>query len=291
MASIDPSIRKLPFIGGTIYKIGQVYDLINTPCTVDPWLWVYGFWHEVPYIFAMLLLPDPVDTVQERFGRPHHRKRRYRGKVAAWKPADISPGKGLGWAAWRMTEWIDRVGWYLLIADTSVTFALNWTSLVYEWSGCRVPNKPYLIASSEAPFVIFDPGQWYPLDAGFVQRNFLVQDGLNGVLVPGGLAVSATCSAIAQPTTLFPGTGFELRVRDEAGRGVIMTSASKTNERGENVATVAIPQTPRIGDDRSVFFEVRPTAPVPTQIGKRRYQCYGATHVEGLVPWLGDVKL
>jgi hypothetical protein len=289
--ALDPSIRKIPIIGGTIFKVGQVYDLVNTPCDPDPWLWVYAFWHEVPYIFAMLLLPDPVDYVQERFGKPHHRKRRHKGKAAFWKPADINPGKGLGWAAFRMTEWVDKIGWQLLIADTAVNFAFNWTSLVYQWSGCEVPGTPYISQRRTHGLESFPGGWQQPIT--YLQSNHILRPGGGDtIVVPDGYTASFTTALTVSPRPFpYDNTDVRTRLRNATTGRVIHFDKPKRNDAGEYVSS-NVWKDPRraIGDETWVFeMDVGPGNLAWTT--NAIFSAYGSNKVEGLIPWLGDIEL
>lgn len=289
--ALDPSIRKLPIIGGTIFKIGQVYDIVNTPCSPDPWLWVYGFWHEVPYIFAMLFLPDPVDYVQERFGKPHHRKRRHKGKAAFWKPADINPGKGLGWAAWKMTEWVDRIGWQLLIADTAVNFAFNWTSTVYQWAGCPVPGTPYYSSTRDHGLESF-PGGWYPVTS-YLNGNHILRDGGDAVIVvPDGYSASFTMNVTVAPRAApYNNTNVTTRLRNLTTGRVIPFKQPKANDEGHFVHSNVWKNPFRAQGDEAWKFEFKVDGEGLAWTQNIVWSAYGSNKVEGLIPWLGDITL
>lgn len=229
--AMNPIIRKVPIIGDEIYKVGQVYDLINMPCAPDAWMWVYAFWHEVPFVFASLFKPDSEDFVQERFGRPHHRKRRHKMRPDRYRPPDINPGKGLGWAAWKMSQWADRLGWYLLIVDTSLTFAINWTSLAYQYNGCAVPGKAYAIGERNGILDFFGGGFWQGLSCPFWQYNIFGDAGESAVLIPPGKTGSMTCHIefIPKPGS---GTNFLTRIRRGSDGRVLAENPSKrVNDR------------------------------------------------------------
>lgn len=291
MATIDPSIRKLPFIGGTIFKIGQVYDLYNTPCSPDPWLWVYAFWHEVPFIFAMLYLPDPKDYVQERFGRGHHRKRRWKGKAEFWKPAEINPGKGLGWAAFRMTEFIDRIGWQLLIADTAVSFAVNWTSLVYQWSGCITPDQPYAIKKFEGGQE-FSNDDWIPVPGGTYSTHIFRDGGLATIVIPGGYSGSFTMWVEISPREApYDATSVEIRLMNLTNGDAHYFEPGKKNSDG-NISASAVWKANKLQFfDETWQMQVRFPGPRFAWVTKTMFAAYGSKTIDGLIPWIGEIKL
>lgn len=287
--ALNPSIRKVPIIGDDIYKIGQIYDIVNTPCSIDPWLWVYGFWHEVPYIFAMLFLPDPIDFVQERFGKPHHRKRRYKGKAAAWAQADISPGKGLGWAAFKMTEWVDRVGWYLLIADTSIQFALNWTTLVYQWSGCPTPGMAFAAQSYSGGIERF-PGDWAEAGTEADGAHIFTNLGASRIFVPAGWTGSFTTAMVIKPRGApYNGQEFQVRIQNLTTGEVIGLDPPKPNHNGEFTASQVVPMPPKRDVGMVYQYQFRNTDGRLDWMTRAIFSGYGTKKVEGLIPWLGKV--
>lgn len=289
--ALPPSTRKIPIIGGTIYKIGQVYDIVNTPCDADPWLWVYGFWHEVPMIFAMLFLPDPIDTVQDRFGRPHHRKRKYRGKAAGYKLPDINPGKGLGWAAWKMTEWIDRVGWYLLIADVSVEFALNWTSTVYKWAGCPLPGTPYRTMSRSYGLEQF-PGDWSAVNTVTSDGHIFRDGGVDTIVVPAGYTASfMTAYEVTPRGPPYNAKEFETRILCQTTGQAFPLSKPKPNSQGQYVASDMTDIHQKYDHDRVYTLQKRSSDSGLLWSTKARFAAYGGKKMEGLIPWLGEIDL
>ena len=289
--ALDPSIRKLPFIGEDIYKIGQIYDLYNTPCSPDPWLWVYAFWHEVPYIFAMLLLPDPKDYVQDRFGRGHHKKRRWKGKTQFWKPAEINPGKGLGWAAFRMTEFIDKIGWQLMIADTAINFAFNWTSLVYQWSGCITPGAPYAIKEFNGGEG-FSNSDWEPVAGGTKSTHIFRDGGFATIVIPGGYSGSFTMSITVSPQN-YPndGQGVLMRLINLTNGDVHYFKDAKKNGDGDMVTSAVWKANKIQFFDETWQLQWRFTGVNYTWVTHTMFAAYGSKTIDGLIPWIGEIKL
>jgi hypothetical protein len=285
--AFNPSIRKIPIIGNDIFKIGQVYDLINSPCDPDPMLWVYGFWQEVPMIFAMLLMPDPIDFVQERFGTPHHRKRRYRGKAAKLIPADISPGKGLGWAAWKMTEWVDRVGWYLLIADVAIDFALNWTTQVYQWAGCATPGQAYGIQYRNVG-IEYGASGWVPATLDHQHMHIFRDGGQSAITIPADYAPAFTTMIKVTPRPP-PYNAKNMAVRVvEMGTGQII-DMGKTKDTGQGywAATGVWKGVDKKDYARTYQMQVSQNDGAFAWVTEARFAAYGTKKVEGLIPWIG----
>jgi hypothetical protein len=131
----------IPFIGDDIAKIGRAIDLYNVPCAPTAEIWVYGFFQAIPTMFISILKPQLVDiNIRHRHGRPRKGKRMKFIAQAIFRDALISIPVPR-WVVFRIYEWGQRVGWYLLVADATEQFAINWMSLAYKYSGCtHVPN-------------------------------------------------------------------------------------------------------------------------------------------------------
>jgi hypothetical protein len=131
----------IPFIGGDLAKIGRAIDLYSTPCSPSAEIWVYGFFQAIPTLFISLLKPQLIDiNIRHRHGRPRKGKRLKFIAQAVFRDAIIEIPVPR-WVPFRIYEWAQRVGWYLLVADATEQFAINWMSLAYKYDGCvHVPN-------------------------------------------------------------------------------------------------------------------------------------------------------
>lgn len=138
------ALRNLPLIGSQVSKIGAVYDIVATPCDTEPLIWVLAFWHELPQMVWSIVKPDWNDAIIDRFGRHHHRRRRQRFHVDdIMKPKFQIPKGTLSWVAFGGVELLERIGWYFCLIDATTDFLVNWTSLVYQYSGCETPGNPF----------------------------------------------------------------------------------------------------------------------------------------------------
>lgn len=196
--------QQLPFVGQGIGRIGQVYQIMATPCEIDLEIWVLAFWSGVPQTAWSLFKPEPLDNVITRFGRPIGRHARYRFRAMERFQPTINPGTGLGWAAFRIIGFIEKAGWYFMIWDAATAHALNWTSLAYRWSGCPAPGTPYAHAKLDGLWVI-SPGQpnWVPMSV-IGENVFTVT--VDGIDVPPGYTANFTVQVrSASPTEERPG--------------------------------------------------------------------------------------
>lgn len=136
-ARIDPQI---PFITPYLSKAGRIADIVMAPCDVDPWMAVYAAFEATPTLLWSLYKPTAFDLVTERFtgGRLGHKKRKFtfQDKTLGRKS---SAGKW-GWALFKGASFAQKIGWYMLVADATADFLINWTSMAYQYSGCEVPG-------------------------------------------------------------------------------------------------------------------------------------------------------
>lgn len=195
-------VRRIPLIGQNFARIGQVYQILAQPCQPEPSLWVQAFWTGVPKAIWSIVKPDPTDYLTERFGSVHSRKRKRRFNIDDIMETKFPVGKGWGWAAWQGTRLLERVGWYLLIADVTTEFLVNWTSTAYLWAGCRVPGAKY--SQADADF----RGDLPRLPGPTIYNLWSVK-AVNGV--------SATSSAITPPTGSTYSIQFQLTAAPPVG--------------------------------------------------------------------------
>lgn len=143
--------KKIPVIGNTIYHAGRLYDLWTTPCNTGWRITVEGFFAYAPTLIWGLYGPGMIETVKQRFGRGH--SRRAKGKFIAkeWDQKIPVPKAAIYQISWTVTNIIERIGWFLIIADATTDFLLNWTSMVYAVEGCDVPGAAYANINLDSP--------------------------------------------------------------------------------------------------------------------------------------------
>jgi hypothetical protein len=139
--NIDP--RRIPVIGNSVYNVGQVYRTVSIPCSPDPVVMVQATFAYAPTMIWALIKPEPLELAYERAGRRHRRVRRRRFNAVDFIQLEAPRAGTAGWYMFRVAQFGERVGWYLLVADATTTFAVNWTSMVWEWSGCQTPATGY----------------------------------------------------------------------------------------------------------------------------------------------------
>ena len=134
----NADFRRIPIVGDDIYQVGQVLDILATPCAVDPVIAVTGFFSYLPRLAWSLTKPTPFDNAVDRIGRRHKRRRYRRFDIHTIDLPDAVGKPGLQRVMFTLGTAAERIGWYWLVMDATTDFAVNWTSMAYEWSGCQV---------------------------------------------------------------------------------------------------------------------------------------------------------
>lgn len=156
--------RRIPVIGKSVARVGQVIDIVSQPCSFDPIIAVEALWHDTPKLLWSLFKPDVNDLVTERAGIKHKRKPKRRFNIFDALEGSVPMPKGkVGTAIFHMGSLAQRVGWYLLIVDATTEFAVNWTSTVYEWSGCDIPGTPFCNGYGNPNYQIYHEGEFQPI--------------------------------------------------------------------------------------------------------------------------------
>lgn len=204
----------IPVIGPWIGKFGRVQDIFATPCDVDPGIWVLAFFSGAPTAMFSLFKPDAFDKVTERkFGQPHKRKtrRRFRWDDMVQLP---NPKPGLQWKFFRMAQAAQRLGWYILIADVAFEWAVNWSSMAYQWSGCHDPNASWGWLACNRSNITINGAYWAGWDSTNRNGDIFVDDfsiyALGNIVASPYLEIEITPSSGAFPNAEF----IEYEVRD-----------------------------------------------------------------------------
>ena len=140
---IKNSTREIPVVGPWISRIGRVQRIMSSQCSIDPEIWVYAYFHSVPRLAVSLLKPTAFDLATERFEAGHKKKRKRKYHVTdTLQDNSFKVGKA-AWAVFRLGEWAERLGWYMLVFDAATQLAIDWTSMAYQWSGCKSADNPW----------------------------------------------------------------------------------------------------------------------------------------------------
>ena len=135
--------NRIPVIGSTIYNAGQVYDVLVQPCGVDTYISVLAFFNYIPRLAWSIYKPTPLDTFTELLGRRKKKRRKRRFRVDLLEiPVDTGKKGSVRWVTWKIFGAAERLGWYFIVIDSTVDFAVNWSSMAYTFSGCALAGTP-----------------------------------------------------------------------------------------------------------------------------------------------------
>lgn len=151
---------QIPVVGPWLGTFGKIQRIMATPCEVSPEIWVLAFFAGAPMAVASLFKPDPFDMATERFGLAHKKKRRRRFRYGEAMRLPIVKRRGMQWVVFTLGSLAERVGWYMLIADVAFEWAYNWSSMAYQWSGCRNPNASWGYNRVTQEMMITINGTW-----------------------------------------------------------------------------------------------------------------------------------
>jgi len=155
---------RIPLIGGTIYNVGQVYDILVTPCGVDTYISVLAFFNYLPRLAWSIYKPTPLDSFTEMLSRRKKRRKRRRFTYTDFiDPVEVGKKGSVRWVTWKIFAASERIGWYFIVIDSTVDFLVNWSSMAYAFTGCPVGGAPHAQASNTIIRNYFANGSWFPV--------------------------------------------------------------------------------------------------------------------------------
>lgn len=134
-------VRALPIVGPWASRIGRVVDIWGMPCNTTPEVWALAAWHTVPTMLLALVKPSPIEYANQRFGRSHRRRRptlALKG-VTTIVGSTVPIPQNYAWAKFVLSQGL-RAFQYVQFIDVGTRGLLQWSSMVYSWSGCQVPG-------------------------------------------------------------------------------------------------------------------------------------------------------
>lgn len=176
--NLDP--RRIPIIGNDIYQVGQVYDIISQPCGPDPVIAARAAFAYSPTLIWALFKPEPLDLAFDRARKGHKKIRKRRWRIADLDQVEVKTFGGVGTALFKIASAAEKIGWYLLIADATTDWAVNWTSAAWQFQGCNVPNpswgnfkgpSPFYVEPFASPTITMGSSEWSHAGNGFAFRG------------------------------------------------------------------------------------------------------------------------
>lgn len=223
--------RSIPIFGEQISKIGQVYDILASPCDVSTSIWIKAAFHATPYLLLALTTPECLDIDLHRGGRRHKRLRRFRFRwTQILQPTLVI--RGAPTVVRFLFNAYERTAWYLLVVDASLDFVVNWTSMAYQWSECDTPNNGYGICANNLAYVEANTEfqmQWDTLNS----NDNGIHVNLNGIRVDPGTNASVGVSGKVLPSPWGAPVSVEWKLRNFNTGAVAMEGRADPDQNGE----------------------------------------------------------
>lgn len=163
----EVQVYDIPIIGRDIAKIGKIVDLFGSPCAPRAEVWAYAFFQAVPTFIVSLIKPEIIDINIRHRGRKNRKGRKLKIIPHLIRRDAILEIPVPRYAVFQLAEMAQRVGWYFLVMDATMDFAINWMSMAYQWTGCDDPDPPPYIDChypASNPF-ISDTAGWRSLNS------------------------------------------------------------------------------------------------------------------------------
>lgn len=228
------TIRQLPVVGRWASRIGRTIDIWGHPCNTEPEVWVRAAWQTVPYMLIALIKPSGVEAGRARFGRGHGKTPKFKLTSLVEIPGMAHPIPGaFTWALFRLTGVGAAILQYVQFADIATGGLLQWSSLVYQYSGCQVPGGGAGSQHVSAPtFVLGSFTGTYLL----VTTSVTQQDRCVGSAFTWACDASQTWGAGFSVTWEnvpgFPPANATFELDDGAGNTILTEGWDKTNSDG-----------------------------------------------------------
>jgi hypothetical protein len=194
----DYKIRKIPIAGKWLSRAGHVTNILATPCSTTPQLWVEGLFYAAPRLIYLKTKPFKEAEVAYRYLNTRCGGKKNRGllrRIAdGLKIQDPDTQmKHLGGPTTKAVftiagDFALKALWYLMIVDRVTEAAYNWTSLVYQWAGCPVTGEPHAEA-------VIHPGENFAHDGSTVNGWFTVDESKGMLVKADGILIGAHIGA------------------------------------------------------------------------------------------------
>jgi hypothetical protein len=195
-------VKKVPLLGKWYSRAGRTYQILSSPCNPEPSIAVYAAWVSLPRLVWTLFKPDFIDLKYDQVKAGFHRHgRKGKFKIHTIDVPKYPVPKGLGWAIFAGAEFAQRVGWYLCVIDATTEFAVNWSTLTYQYAGCVAPGIGFGNCDGGSEFNYRDGQSRFAGFTTFNSGNGLVAT-VTGVGVPNGWNWSGGCGATIGPPSV-----------------------------------------------------------------------------------------
>lgn len=235
-------------------KVNFVIDSWASPCEAPWYIYVETLWPALLKAFITLATFGWDDVARGYFrprGLGHRRTGKRKGKWRRAIPAFPELGEEIGkrlpgadeikgekWSVlgktlWRIDTVVQRALFWWLVADVTVDFAYNWTSLLYETVWCQASDKGRFSVHHDGG-ASRTPAAWWrvafnEVDYQFPPPRWFVTHGTIG---PEGATITAAV-AVKGHATGPPPTSFSVRIVNDNTNEVYGESTSDTPDANQ----------------------------------------------------------
>jgi hypothetical protein len=191
-------VGKVPIIGPWYGRVGRIWNITSMPCAPEPLVLFQAAAVAAPRMLYSLFGPDCIDDAYDwlkggakkgRGAGPRPRGGHRRG--VGWKTQGGKGGTGFGdgslqdWAI-PIGDLAQRIGWYLAVVDSVSEGVVNFTSLIYQYSGCRGFDTPYAQAKLNEGLALAPFGENHQVVAWEKTGAHIYDVGFSELVVPSG---------------------------------------------------------------------------------------------------------
>jgi hypothetical protein len=167
------------------------------------------------------------------------------------------PVPGWGWRVFNLGDLAQKVGWYFAIIDAGIDFAVHWSTMARQYSGCDALGEPY--AKLYVPvktIALNSSGAWTNFNFTGADTNIFPASG-NHIVVPPGYSWGSQFHIVDKPYPPSPGaTQFDCRVIDAAGIRQQQSNGDTTADREHSNTSIVRGNEFHLGG-ASLFFQFR----------------------------------
>lgn len=201
-------IGKIPVVGPWYSRLGRIHNYMIAPCAINPYAVFMATVVAAPRLVYGLFGPDCTDDAWDWLkgkGKGHKRGAIFKTLGKRGPAFPVNPG--LSHFIIPLGDLAQRVGWYITLVDQTSEFLVNWTSLMYQYQGCKGTDTPYAQAHLEAGFGLIPFGGEHIVGSWTKDGAHIFNVGFSELVVPSGFKPGVGFSLSSGPSPLGPPDG------------------------------------------------------------------------------------
>jgi len=202
-------VGKLPVVGPWYSRLGRIHNYMIAPCALEPYAIFQAAVVAAPRLVYGLFGPDCTDDAWDYLkgkGKGHKKGAIFKTLGKRAPAGAIAPGVRDLFIP--MGDFAQRVGWYITLIDQTSEFLVNWTSLMYQYQGCKANDTPYAQAKIAEPgFHLCPFGGEHEVCAWTKTGAHIFNVGFSELVVPSGYNPGVGFSLSSGPNPIGPPDG------------------------------------------------------------------------------------